>query len=211
MVGCNRKPSQANLNEGETMLAYRMLVPALVLAISAPAAAAQDKVPAVLQDLKPHQIVEAVLAERQELGLTSLQERKLDSMHLAIRSEPHRYRTTPSPGKAHRNTRMQPMISDQKAFDEALTVLTPEQRTRALARFTDAEYRLPAELQRGQAASNRRGEPLGRHAPGAGPAEESTESADSATDPLQHHGGEAPQAAAQDEGGKPTDPVTHRP
>ena len=72
MVGCNRKPSQANLNEGETMLAYRMLVPALVLAISAPAAAAQDKVPAVLQDLKPHQIVEAVLAAALAASLVAI-------------------------------------------------------------------------------------------------------------------------------------------
>ena len=210
MVGCNRAPSQANLNQGETMLAYRMLVPSLVLAISASAAAAQEEVPAVLRDLKPHQIVEAVMAERQALGLTSLQERKLDSMHVAIRSEPHRYRTTASPGKAHRNTRMQPMISDQEAFEDALAVLTTEQRGRALARFNDAEYRLPPELQRGPTASGRPGEPLGRHAPGAGPTEESTKSADSTTDPLQHHGGEAPRGAAQGEGGKPTDPVTHR-
>jgi hypothetical protein len=187
-----------------------MLVPALVLAISAPAAAAQEEVPAVLRDLKPHRIVEAVLAERQALGLTSLQERTLDSMHLAIRSEPHRYRTTSAPSKAHRNTRMEPMISDQKAYGDALTVLTPEQRTRALARFNDPGYRLPPELRQEKAASNQQGEPLDHHAPGARPAEESTKSADSAKDPLQHLGGEAPTTAVQSEG-EPTNPVTHRP
>jgi hypothetical protein len=211
MVGCNRAPSQANLNQGEAMLAYRMLVPALVLAISAPAAAAQNEVPAALRDLKPHQIVEAVMAEREALGLTIVQERKLDSMHLAIRSETHRYRTTPSPGKAHRNTRMQPMISDQKAFDEALAVLTPEQRGRAITRFNDAEYRLPPELRGERAASERESAPLAGHAPGAGPAQESAKSSDSTSDPLQHHGGEAPPPAAQGESGKPTNPVTHRP
>ena len=130
------------------MLPYRMLVPAVLLALSAPAAAAQNEVPAALRDLKPHQIVEAVLAERQALGLTGVQERRLDSMHLAIRSEPHRYRTTGAPSKAHRSTRMLPMISDATAFEEAMAVLTPQQRTRALAKFNDPEYRLPPELRR---------------------------------------------------------------
>ena len=103
---------------------------------------------------------------------TETGERTLDSMHLAIRSEPHRYRTTSAPSKAHRNTRMEPMISDQKAFGDALTVLTPEQRTRALSRFNDPDYRLPPELRQEKAASNQQGEPLDHHAPGARPAEE---------------------------------------
>jgi hypothetical protein len=143
-----QRAARANLDQEDTMLAYRMLVPAVMLALSAPAAAAQDEVPAALRDLKPHQIVEAVLAERQTLGLTGVQERRLDSMHLAIRSEPHRYRTTSAPSKAHRSTRMLPMISDETAFEEAMAVLTPEQRTRALAQFNDPEYRLPPELRR---------------------------------------------------------------
>lgn len=170
------------------MLAYRMLVAAVLLAVGPPAAAAQNEVPAALRDLKPHQIIEAVLAERQALDLSGLQERKLDSMHLAIRSEPHRYQSTGSPSKAHRSTRMLPMISDETAFEEAMGVLTPEQRTRALAKFNDPGYRLPPGLRRERPAS-----------------------ADSSTDPLQHRRGEAPPAAAQGEGGKPADPVTHRP
>lgn len=193
------------------MLAYRMLVPAVMLAIGAPAVAAQNEVPAALRNLKPHQLVEAVLAERQALDLTGVQERSLDSMHLAIRSEPHRYRTTGAPSKAHRSTRMLPMISDEEAFEDAMAVLTPEQRKRALAKFNDPEYRLRPELRREPAASDRGREPLGRHAPGAGPAKEGTKPTDSTGDPLQHHGGEAPRAATQGEGGKPTDPVTHRP
>lgn len=185
-----------------------MLVPALALAISVPAAA-QNEVPAALRSLKPHQVVEAMAAERQTLDLTTVQERRLDSLHLAIRSEPHRYEAVPSPGKAHRNARMQPMISGQRAYADALAILTPEQRTRARAWFSDAEYRLPPGLQRGQAAPDRAGEPLRQHAPGATPAQQSTKQADSATDPLQHRGGETPPAIEGDSG-KPRNPVTHQ-
>ena len=190
------------------MRAYQILVPVLALTISVPAAA-QNEVPAALQSLKPHQIVEAVAAERQTLELTTVQERRLDSLHLAIRSEPHRYEAAPSPGKAHRNARMQPMISGQRAYEDALAVLTPEQRTRVRARFSDTAYRLPPELQGGQAAAARAGEPLRQHAPGAAPAEQSTKPADTAHDPLQHRGGEFPPAVEGDSG-KPADPVTHQ-
>jgi hypothetical protein len=161
------------------MRAYRMLVPALALAMSVPAAA-QNELPAPLRNLKPHQIVEAVAAERQALELTTVQERRLDSLHLAIRSEPHRYEAAPSPGKAHRNVRMQPMISGQRAYEDALAVLTPEQRTRAGARFSDTAYRLPPELRGGQAAADWTGKPVRQHAPAAAPAEQSTKPADTA-------------------------------
>ena len=149
------------------MRTYQMLVPVLALALSLPAAA-QTEVPAALRGLKPHQIVEAVVAERQTLKLTTVQERRLDSLHLAIRSEPHRYEVAPSPGKAHRAVRMQPMIPGQRAYEDALAVLTPEQRAQARARFSDPTYRLPPELRGGHAAADRAGEPLRQHAP-AGP------------------------------------------
>jgi hypothetical protein len=191
------------------MLVSRLLVPALVLAISLPAAA-QTEVPAVLRSLKPHQIVEAVAAERPTLGLTTPQAQRLDSLHLAIRSEPHAYVSSPSTGKAHRNTRMKPMISGQQAFEDAMAILTPEQRLQARARFGDAEYKLPADLQREQDTSTLAGEPLHGHTPGAAPRTPSTKPAGSAREPLQHHGGEVPTAAASDSG-TPTDPVTHRP
>lgn len=190
------------------MRAYRMLVPVLALAISLPAAA-QNEVPAALRSLKPHQIVEAVAAERQALELTAVQERRLDSLHLAIRSEPHRYEVAPSPGKAHRNARMQPMISGQRAYEDALAVLTPEQRSRARARFSDAAYRLPPELRGGQTAADRAGEPLRQHTPGAAPAEHSTKPEDTAHDPMLHRGGETP-SAAEGDSGKPANPVTHQ-
>ncbi len=188
------------------MRTHQLLAPVLMLLVSAPAAA-QDQVPAAFRSLKPYQIVEAMASER-SLDLTAAQGRRLDSLRLAIRSEPHRYEGAPSP-KAHQNVRMQPMISRQEAYADALAILTPAQRSRARARFGDPEYRLPKELRQTQAAPIRPGEPLRRHAPGETPAEERTESADSMKDPLQHRGGEAPQAA-EGESGKPANPVTHR-
>ena len=190
------------------MRAYRMLLPALALVISVPAAA-QNEVPAALRSLKPHQIVQAVAAERQTLDLTAVQERRLDSLHQAIRSEPHRYEAAPSPGKAHQDVRMQSMLSEQQADADALAILTPEQRNSARTRFSDAEYRLPPELQAGRAAAGRAGEPLRQHAPGAAPTQQSTKPAETANDPLQHRGGEAPRAVEGDSG-KPANPVTHQ-
>jgi hypothetical protein len=184
-----------------------MLVLPLVLAISAPAAA-QDQVPAALQSLKPHQIVEAVAAEQQTLDLTAVQVRRLDSLHLAIWKEPHRYEARPS-NKAHRNVRMTPMISKKRAYADALAILTPEQRARASARFGDAAYRLPAELQRGPGAPDQVREPLIHHAAGAAPARESTGWVDSGEESLQHRGGETP-PAVEGRTGKPTDPITHK-
>jgi hypothetical protein len=185
-----------------------MLLPALTLAISVPAAA-QNEVPAALRGLRPHQIVEAVAAERQALNLTTVQERRLDSLHLAIRSEPHRYEAAPAPGKAHRNTRMRPMISAQRAYAAALGILTPEQRTRVRVRFSDAEYQLPPELQRGEAAAGQAEAPLRDHATGAASGQESTQRADTADDPLLHRGGETTRAVEGDSG-KPANPVTHQ-
>jgi hypothetical protein len=51
-------------------------------------------------------------------------------------------------------------------------------------------------------------EPLQHHAAGATPAEQVTDSAEP-EDPLQHRGGEFP-PAAEDQGAKPTNPVTHQ-
>jgi hypothetical protein len=187
-----------------------MLVPALVLAISAPAAA-QDQVPAALRSLKPAQIVEVVAAERTALDLTTVQARQLDSLNLAIIKEPHSYKTAPSaPGKAHRNTRMEPMISQQEAYADALAILTTDQRARAKALFGDPGYQLPAQFQaRAVETTDSATDPLQHHGAGAAPAAQSTKTADSTTDPLQHHGGELPSMAA-DDSGKPTDPVTHK-
>jgi hypothetical protein len=186
-----------------------MLVPVLIFAITAPAAA-QNQVPPALQNLKPHQMVEAVMAERQALGFTEIQVRRLDSLHQAVLNEPHRYERTPSP-KTHRNVRMKPMISKRQAYADALTILTADQRSRAGARFTDPEYRLPEQLQaRRTGGQDTATDPLQRHTAGAAPAGQAADTGKPVTDPLQHRGDAQAPPAVEGKGGKPTNPVTHK-
>ena len=182
-----------------------MLVPVLALAISA-SAAAQEKVPAAFRGLRPDQMVEAVAAERHTLGFTPEQARRLDSLRLAIRTESHRYAPAPVPGKAHENRRMRPMISGQRAYADALAILTADQRARATTRFEAADYRLPAGLQPrlGQPAAT---EPLRHHAADTAQLPPSTKTGDAAEDPLQHHLGETP--TAEDTGATTANPMTH--
>lgn len=183
------------------------LVPVLLLAASTPMVA-QEQVPAALQGLKPHQIVEAVSAEQgSTLHLTSVQIRRLDSLHVAVRSEPHKYEPSPSM-KAHQNVRMQPMISKRRAYADAMAILTPEQRAQAQARFDEPTYQLPANLQK-KAAQEDAGDPLQHHAAGARPADASTDS--SPADPLEHHKGTgAPSSRAVDSGQTAPNPETHK-
>lgn len=189
------------------MRAHLMLVPILALALSAPAVA-QDQVPQALRSLRAHQIVEAVAAEGQTLDLTPAQQRRLDSLHLAIRNEPHRYVAGAVPGKAQENFRMRPMVSRQQAYTDALAILTPDQRARAAARFAAADYRLPVELQPRTAARSPAMEPLRHHTADNTPVRQSTRSTDSDQDPLQHHFGQTPTVPGA--GGNPANPMTHR-
>ena len=122
------------------MLNRTLLVAAFLASAASPAQlSAQKEVPASLSALKPHEVVEAVMSDTRSARLTGPQQARLESIHLAVRDERHRW--TRSPGnKAHRNTRMQPMISQQKAYADALAVLTPAQRTATLERFNDEGY-----------------------------------------------------------------------
>lgn len=160
------------------------MLPALILAISVPAAA-QNQVPTAFRSLRPHQIVEAVAAERETLHLTPAQERRLDSLHLAIRGERHRY-VVSTTFKGYPSYRMAPMISRTRAYAGALGILTPEQRSRAMLLFTEAGYGIPERLRNNRAVREGRPEPLGHHVAGAGPARQSTQAFDVNKDPLSH-------------------------
>jgi hypothetical protein len=185
-----------------------MLVPVLILALTAPAAA-QKQVPETLRNLRPHQIVEAVMAEGQTLGFTEVQAGQLDSLHQVVLNEPHRYERTPSP-KTHQNVRMKAMISKRRAYADALKILTPDQRNRAGARFGDPDYRLPEQLQAGRpAAEENAADPLRRHAAGAPPAGPTVDSG-KPEDPLQHRGEAQAPPAVEGEAGKPANPITHQ-
>jgi len=112
---------------------------ALLAALVSSPAAAQERVPGSLESLKPHEVVEAFTAEAKTLTLTPDQLRRLDSLHLTVRDERHRW--TGGPGnKAHEMLRMKPMVSQKQAYTDALAILTPAQREVVVTRFNDPAY-----------------------------------------------------------------------
>jgi hypothetical protein len=94
------------------------------------------KVPAALQGLKPHVIVERVLAQRKQLALSDDQVRQLEELHLMIRDEKHRY--THQGGKPHLTTHQQ-MVTRSQAFGDAMAILTPDQRLQAIESLSGSE------------------------------------------------------------------------
>lgn len=90
------------------------------------------KLPARFQSVKPHQIVEEILRERARLGLSDAQTKQLDELHVMIRDEKHRY--SHRGGKPHK-TRHQQMVTREQAFADAMALLSPEQRLRAVELF----------------------------------------------------------------------------
>jgi hypothetical protein len=107
------------------------LTAALMLTAAA-GARASDPVPAALRSLKPYQVVEQIMAQRQILNLTQDQFIRLDDLSLAIRNEKHRF--THQGGKPHVTTHM-PMLNQQQAYDQALAILTSDQQLRVRALF----------------------------------------------------------------------------
>ena len=119
----------------------RTLLAAALLAGAVPSLplVAQEKVPISLSAFRPHEVVEAFTTEAKSLALTPEQLAQLDSLHVAVRDERHRW--TAAPGiKAHQAVRMKPMISREKAYTDALAVLTPAQRGAVTKRFNDPDY-----------------------------------------------------------------------
>ena len=104
------------------------------------------EVPASLDDLKPHEIVQAFSAEAKSLDLSKDQVQDLEALHVAVRDEPHRYTAGGAPGKAHQHAMMEPMISKRRAYNDALSYLTDAQRDRAYKLFNAPGYK-PAALQ----------------------------------------------------------------
>jgi hypothetical protein len=100
-------------------------------------------VPPSLEALKPHEIVEAFLAERETLGLSGQQVLDLHSLHLAVRDELHRYARKAHGAKGPEHLMMEPMITKRRAYNDALSYLTADQQARAAARFRDPAYRAP--------------------------------------------------------------------
>ncbi|MEP7327024.1 MAG: hypothetical protein ABI836_13820 [Gemmatimonadota bacterium] len=101
-------------------------------------------VPASLEDLEPHKIVQVFIVEAATLGLSEGQVKDLGELHVAVRDEQHRY-TPMSPGtKAPQHQMMEPMISRRRAYNDALSILTPAQGEGAYRRFNTPGYKPPA-------------------------------------------------------------------
>lgn len=110
------------------MLARTLFTLTTALLIAAPAGAvAGPPLPPRLQNLKPYQVVEQVMAHREVLNLTQEQFDRLDAISLAVRTEKHQF--AHRGGKPHR-TRHVTMISRGQAFERAMAVLTEEQQER---------------------------------------------------------------------------------
>jgi hypothetical protein len=117
----------------------KILMSALLTAGIVSPAFSQLQVPVSFSDLKPHEIVEAVTSEARAFGLTKEQRAQLDSLHVSVRDERHRWTRGPS-HKAHKPLRMEPMISSDEAYGDALAILTPAQRDVIAQRFGQADY-----------------------------------------------------------------------
>jgi hypothetical protein len=116
-----------------------LVTAALLAAAANTPASGQESLPATLQNLKPHEIVEAITSESKTVGLTPEQLGRLDSLHVAVRDERHQWK--PLPGyKAHTIKVMKPMISADQAYADAMAVLTPTQQKTLVNRFNDPAY-----------------------------------------------------------------------
>jgi hypothetical protein len=120
-------------------LERRFTVPGYVPTVPSLATA----VPTSLDALKPHEVVEAFLAEREALGLSAQQVLDLHALHIAVRDEPHRYTRKAHGAKGPEHMMMEPMITKRRAYNDALSYLTPDQQARAATRFRDPAYRAP--------------------------------------------------------------------
>ena len=115
------------------------LVTALLAVVTSTTVRAQERVPAALDNLKPHEVVEAITSESKALGLAPDQVRRLDSLHVAVRDERHQWTST-SGNKAHQMLKMRPMISANEAYGRALRILTPDQRSALARRLDDSAF-----------------------------------------------------------------------
>lgn len=105
---------------------------AVLLAAGATSARADGPAPQALRSLKPYQVVEQIMAQRQVLSLTDEQFARLDDLSVAIRTEKHRF--THRGGKPH-VTQHLAMVSQSQAYEQALAILDPAQQATLQALF----------------------------------------------------------------------------
>jgi Spy/CpxP family protein refolding chaperone len=105
---------------------------AALLLTATTTARADGPVPQAFRGLKPHQVVQQIMAQKEMLDLTDEQFARLDDLSIAIRTEKHSF--THLGGKPH-NTQHVPMVTRRQAYEDALAVLTPDQQARLEALF----------------------------------------------------------------------------
>lgn len=105
----------------------------MLVFVGSGAAQSPASIPLGLKGLKPHEIVDRVLDERERLQLSEDQVTRLEAWHIAVLDERHRFEH--EGGKPHQ-TRHVPMISRQAAFDSTIVVLTAPQRERLATLYT---------------------------------------------------------------------------
>lgn len=115
---------------------------AALLLTTAVTARADGPVPQAFRSLKPYQLVEQIMAQRQVLSLTDEQFARLDDLSVAIRTEKHRF--IHRGGKPH-ITQHVPMVTRQQAYDQAMAILAPDQQALLQALFSAPA---PAPVQR---------------------------------------------------------------
>lgn len=112
-------------------LTLRVAAGLMAVAGFAPVLLAQKAtLPAPARNLKPHLIVESVLYNQIPLGLSEQQVTKLNEWHVAVRDEKHQF-VIISRGKGSFLV-MKPMISRERAYQNTVAALTPEQQKRWL-------------------------------------------------------------------------------
>jgi len=122
------------------MLARTLITLSAAVLLAVPAGAVSPPVPPGLTSLKPYQIVEQIMVQREVLSLTADQFVRLDAISVAVRAEKHRW--VHRGGKPHL-TRHVTMISRPQAFAQAMAVLTINQQ-----RLLTSLFQAPATDQR---------------------------------------------------------------
>lgn len=85
--------------------------------------------------MAPHELVQRVLAHREQLRLSQAQANELSALHVMIRDEKHRY--SHGGGKPHKTVHEQ-MVTRSQAFADAMAILAPDQRLSAIELFAGA-------------------------------------------------------------------------
>jgi hypothetical protein len=96
-------------------------------------AAVNMPVPASIHQLKAHEVVEQIIAQRHDLLLSDAQFEELQALHRAVREERAIYESTGRSKPPHQRPVW--ITTPEQALAKAFTILTPQQRHASLMLF----------------------------------------------------------------------------